>query len=91
MVLALDPGTRRSAERDLLAHYCAELSARGGPQLASEEAWTGYRRMAGYVYVSTTFTSGLGGLQGGEIADTGLRRSVAAIEDLETVPLLATR
>lgn len=41
--------------------------------------------MAAYVYVSTTFTSGLGGLQGEEIADTGLRRAVAAVEDLETV------
>lgn len=91
MVLALDPEDRRAAERDLVAQYCTELAGRGGPQLAADDAWTTYRRMTGYVYVSTTFTSGLGGLQGGEIAEAGLRRSVAAIDDLETVPLLAAR
>jgi len=88
IVLALEADVRRSAERDLLAHYAAELAAHGGPRLSTDDAWNRYRRMTGYVYVSTTFTSGLGGLQGGEIAETGLRRSVAAVEDLDAVPLL---
>jgi len=85
MVLALETAARRSSERDLLAHYCAELAGYGGPQVSADEAWAAYRQMAAYVYVSTTFTSGLGGLQGAEIADAGLRRSVAAVEDLDTV------
>jgi hypothetical protein len=85
IVLALEEDVRRTAERDLLAHYRGELAARGGPQISAEDAWTRYRRMTGYVYVSTTFTSGLGGLQGGEIAEVGLRRSVAAVDDLDAV------
>ncbi|MCW2786920.1 MAG: Phosphotransferase enzyme family protein [Marmoricola sp.] len=89
LVLGLETGVRRELERDLLAHYCAELVRYGGPALSAEAAWTAYRQMAGYVYVAATFTSGLGGLQGVEIADTGLRRSVAAVEDLGTVALLA--
>ncbi len=84
MVLALETAVRRSAERDLLAHYCAELTSYGGPRISPSAAWAAYRQMAAYVYVSTTFTNGLGGLQGTEIADAGLRRSVAAVEDLDT-------
>lgn len=85
LVLSLDVEVRRAAERDLLGHYCAELAAAGGPVIAPEAAWSAYRQMVAYVYVSTTFTSGLGGLQGEDIADTGLRRAVAAVEDLGTV------
>lgn len=84
LVLGLDPDVRRSAERDLLAHYLAELAASGGPVLGSEAAWASYRQMVAYVYVSATFTSGLGGLQGEDIADAGLRRAVVAFEDLGT-------
>ncbi len=91
IVLGLDTETRRESERDLLAHYCAELDAVGGPRITADAAWQTYRQMAGYVYVATTFTSGLGGLQGVQVADTGLRRSVAALEDLGTVDLLGAR
>lgn len=85
MVLGLETDVRRAAERDLLAHYCAELASYGGPRISDRDAWDGYRRMAAYPYVSGVFTAGLGGLQGVEIADAGLRRSVAAVEDLGTV------
>ncbi len=85
LVLALETAVRRGAERDLLAHYCAELAASGGPLIPADEAWALYRQMVAYTYVATTFTSGLGGLQGTEVADTGLRRSVAAVEDLDPV------
>lgn len=87
-ILALDTETRRGSERDLLEHYRAELAARGGPALSAQRAWATYRQMAAYVYVATTFTSGLGGLQGSEIADAGLRRSAVAVDDLGTVGLL---
>jgi aminoglycoside/choline kinase family phosphotransferase len=90
-VLALEPEVRRTHERDLLEHYCTELAAAGGPAIGPDAAWRTYRQMAGYVYVATTFTSGLGGLQGAAIADTGLRRSVAAVEDLGTVSALAQK
>lgn len=88
MVLALETDVRRAAERDLLAHYCAELASYGGPRISAPDAWESYRRMAAYPYVSAVFTSGVGGMQGVEIADAGLRRAVAAVEDLGTVSAL---
>lgn len=88
IVLALDTDVRRVAERDLLAHYCAELASCGGPRISAAEAWERYRQMAAYPYVSGVFTSGAGGMQGAEVADAGLRRSVAAVEDLETIGFL---
>ncbi|MCX6395271.1 MAG: phosphotransferase [Propionibacteriales bacterium] len=89
LVLGLDVEVRRRLERDLLEHYCSALASAGGPRIPGDAAWAGYRRMVAYVYVSTIFTSGLGGLQGAEIADTGLRRAVAAVEDLGTVAAIA--
>ena len=85
IVLGLETDVRRAVERDLLQHYCAELAAAGGPSITARAARSAYRQMVAYVYVSATFTSGLGGLQADEIADTGLRRAVAAVEDLGTV------
>ena len=75
---------RRASERDLLTHYVEELAAAGGPVISATEAWDQHRRMAAYAYVAATFTFGLGGLQGDDIADEGLRRAVAAVDDLET-------
>ncbi len=76
IVLGLTPEDRAKHERDLLAHY------------TSEDVWDDYRRMVAYVFVATTFTSGLGGLQGSDIADEGLRRAVCALDELETLSAL---
>ncbi len=84
LILSLTVPDRRKHERDLLAHYVAELEANGGPIITAEDAWQSYRRMAAYVYVATVFTSGLGGLQRAEIAAAGLGRAGAAVADLET-------
>ena len=84
LVLGLSTEDRRTHERDLLDHYRAELVTAGGPELRAEGAWADHRRMAGYAYVATVFTVGLGGLQGADVADEGLRRAAAAVEDLDT-------
>lgn len=89
LVLGMTVPDRRAHERDLLAHYVAELAAYGGPALGAQEAWEQHRRMAAYAYVAAMFTSGLGGLQNADIADAGLKRSSAAIADLESATLLA--
>jgi hypothetical protein len=89
LVLGMTVPDRRAHERDLLAHYTAELAAHGGPAIHPDEAWRQHRRMAAYAYVAAMFTSGLGGLQNADIADAGLRRSSAAIADLESAALLA--
>jgi hypothetical protein len=85
LVLGMAVPDRRAHERDLLAHYAAELAAHGGPELDADECWRQHRRMAAYAYVAAVFTSGLGGLQNAEIADAGLKRASAAVTDLETV------
>jgi len=89
LVLGLSIESRRSSERELVEHYLGELRSAGGPEINSADAWTDYCRMAAYAYVAATFTYGLGGLQGNEIADEGLRRAVAAVDDLGTAALLA--
>lgn len=88
MVLSLAIDDRRRAEGDLIEHYRSELESAGGPQLSAGAAWLMHRRMAAYAYVAASFTVGLGGLQGEAIADTGLRRAVAAVDDLEPAAVL---
>jgi hypothetical protein len=73
LVLGLTPEDRAAHERELLRHY------------TTDPVWQQYRQLVAYVYVATTFTSGLGGLQGQSIADEGLRRAVRALTELETV------
>jgi hypothetical protein len=73
LVLGMAVPDRRTHERDLLAHYAAELAAHGGPRLDADACWREHRRMAAYAYVAAVFTSGLGGLQNAEIADAGLK------------------
>ncbi len=41
-----------------------------------------------YPYVATLIIAGMGGMQAENIAMEGLRRSVAALDDLDTVALL---
>jgi len=89
MVLGMRAADRRENERDLLDHYRGESASAGGPPLSADDAWSAYRRMAGYAYVATVFTSGLGGLQRAAIADEGMRRAAAAITDLETSEALS--
>ena len=84
LVLGLDPADRRRHEQDLLGHYREALAEAGGPSLTAEAVWADHRKMAAYPYVASTFTAGLGGLQDEQIGLEGLRRAVAAIEDLDT-------
>ena len=50
--------------------------------------WDRYRTGALYAYVASLITAGMGGMQAEGIALEGLRRGVAALEDLDTVALL---
>lgn len=79
---------RQASERDLLDDYRVALSAAGGPDLDRDELWHRYRQGALYAYVAALITAGLGGMQDEGIALEGLRRAVAALDDLDTVALL---
>ena len=84
LVLGLSTETRQRHQLELLDRYRDALAAAGGPHLPADEAWSTYRAMAAYPYVASTFTAGLGGLQGDDIAVTGLRRAIAALDELDT-------
>ncbi|OBK26840.1 phosphotransferase [Mycobacterium asiaticum] len=90
MVTSLTPEVRRGAQRDLLNHYRQALRAAGGPELDAEDLWLRYRQGALYAYVAALITAGMGGMQVEDIAMEGLRRGVAALQDLETVAALQT-
>jgi hypothetical protein len=88
LILGMTTADRRTHQRDLLDHYRTTLAATGGPQLDHDEIWRRYQEAAAYAYVSPLTTVGLGGMQTDEIGLEGLRRAVAALEDLDTVAVL---
>jgi hypothetical protein len=88
LVTGMTTSDRRASERDLLEHYCQELAAAGGPVVDSGDLWDRYRQGALYAYVAALITAGLGGMQAQGIALEGLRRAVAALDDLDTVAFL---
>ena len=88
LITSLTPEDRRVAQRDLLDHYRRALSAAGGPELDRDELWLRYRQAALYAYVAPLITAGMGGMQAEGIAMEGVRRGVAALDDLETIAAL---
>lgn len=89
LVTGLTTADRQACERDFLDDYRVALSAAGGPDLDRDKLWDRYRQGALYAYVAALVTAGMGGMQEEGIALEGLRRAVAALDDLDTVALLA--
>jgi hypothetical protein len=79
---------RQACERELLDVYRRVLATAGGPDLGRDELWDRDRQGALYAYVAALITAGMGGMQAESTALEGLRRGVAALDDLDTVPLL---
>lgn len=88
LITSLTPEDRRATQRDLLDDYRRALVAAGGPQLDRDDLWLRFRQGALYAYVAPLITTGMGGMQVEDIAMEGLRRGVAALDDLETVAAL---
>jgi hypothetical protein len=84
LVVSMDTEARRAHQRDLLRAYIASLHASGGPELGADDAWHQYRLHAVDPWIASAVTAALGGLQAAEIAETALKRSVAAVQELET-------
>jgi hypothetical protein len=85
LVTSMTTADRQASERDILDAYRRALAAAGGPDLGGDELWERYRQGALYAYVAALITVGMGGMQDDDIALEGLRRSVAALDDLDTV------
>lgn len=88
LVTSMTTVDRQASERELLDDYRLALASAGGPDLDRDELWDRYRQGALYAYVAALITAGMGGMQAENIALEGLRRSVAALDDLDTVSLL---
>ncbi|MBO0677156.1 phosphotransferase [Mycolicibacterium sp. S2-37] len=88
LVTSMTAEDRRDHQRDLLDHYRRALCGHGGPDLDRDDLWNRYRQGALYAYVAALITAGMGGMQDEDIALEGLRRGVAALEDLDTVAVL---
>lgn len=88
LITSLTPEDRRASQRELLDDYRRALVAAGGPELDRDDLWLRYRQSALYGYVAPLITAGMGGMQVEGIAMEGLRRGVAALDDLETVAAL---
>jgi hypothetical protein len=88
LVTSMTTADRQAHQRELLDTYRQALAAAGGPDLDRDEVWDRYRKGAAYAYVAALITAGMGGMQTEGIALEGLKRGVAALEDLDTVALL---
>jgi hypothetical protein len=88
LVTGMTTADRQRNERDLLDNYRQALAAAGEPLLDRDELWDRYRMAALYAYVAPLITAGMGGMQDDAIALEGVRRGVAALDDLDTVALL---
>ncbi|OMC57694.1 phosphotransferase [Mycobacterium sp. IS-836] len=88
LITSLTPEDRRATQRELLDDYRRALAAAGGPGLDRDDLWLRYRQGALYAYVAPLITAGMGGMQVEGIAMEGLRRGVAALDDLDTVAAL---
>ncbi len=88
LVTSMTSTDRQAHQRDLLDHYRQVLAGAGGPELDRDHLWDRYRTGALYAYVASLITAGMGGMQAEGIAMEGLKRGVAALEDLDTVALL---
>ena len=85
LITSMTTTERQASQRDLLDIYRKALVAAGGPDLDRDDLWGRYREAALYGYVAPLITAGMGGMQEDGIAVEGLKRGVAALEDLETV------
>ena len=88
LVTSMTTADRQAHQRELLDHYRQALVGAGGPDLDRDDLWDRYRMGALYAYVAPLITAGMGGMQAEWIAMEGLKRGVAALEDLDTVALL---
>lgn len=88
LITGMTTADRRSNQRELLEVYRRALAAEGGPELDADELWDRYRIGAQYPYIAPLIVAGAGGMQAESIALEGVRRGVAALDDLDTVTLL---
>lgn len=79
---------RHAHERDWVRQY-VDLLAANGIVLSFDDAWRQYRLLVIYSWNSATSTAAMGSRwQAIDVGRGGMARATAAVEDLESVPLL---
>lgn len=87
---SLEPVTRREPEKALVQQYLVSLGMAGGPILDFGDAWRIYRALLFTAYEAAVMTAAFGSrLQSAESAADGVRRAVAAVDDLDSLDCLA--
>jgi len=90
--VSLEPEDRRAHERELLGTYLDRLGSSGGQPLGRDDAWSAYRVLVITGYVAAAVTAMFRDrLQAAANAAEGLRRAVAAVEDLDSFAALRQR
>ena len=84
LITSMTTADRQACEHDILDGYRRALAAAGGPDLDRDELWERYRQGALYAYVAAADHRRDGWHAGRRNRVEGLRRAVAALEDLDT-------
>lgn len=88
--LSLNTADRRAVDQDLVRIYLEAFNAGGDRALTFDEAWHNYRLFTFIGFIGAVFTANLGRrLQEVETTRASLARAIAALDDLETLDLLA--
>ncbi len=93
--MAMTTDERRRHERDLLKHYLDVRRSLGGLEITFDDAWEAHRIHTGYTMLASflSLVPPYNGEDQREFSDAFRNRSIAAIDDLDTVaalePLLA--
>ena len=90
VVLSLDTELRRTHEQALVRLYLDALRDGGVPdeELDPAKTWERYRSFSLYAYLGTSVTTSMSDLQPAHIAELGLSRAAAAVDDLDALTLL---
>ena len=88
LITSMTTADRQASSATSSTGTAARWPPPAGPDLDRDELWERYRQGALYAYIAALITAGMGGMQDEDIALEGLRRAVAALEDLDTVAVL---
>jgi aminoglycoside phosphotransferase (APT) family kinase protein len=84
LVTSMATDQREAHQRDLVRSYVHAVNSFGSLDIGFDAVYASYRLHAVEPWIAATVTAAFGGLQAADIAAAGLRRSVAAVCELET-------
>jgi hypothetical protein len=91
--MSMSTDDRRAHERDLLRHYLDVRRSLGGDEITFDQAWEAHRLHTGYTMLASflSLVPPYNGPDQKDFGDAFRNRSIAAIDDLDTVAALEAR